>query len=75
MNEKKKFVELTVFDVCPDCDVKEGEYHQYGCDQELCSIHGCQLLSCSHNKPRRRLLFNSPEELLIRVEIFRKCRG
>lgn len=70
-----KFVVLTVFDVCPDCGAKEGDYHSYGCDNEICAQHSCQLLSCDHGKPQKRLRFNSQEEIMFRLGIVRKARN
>jgi hypothetical protein len=32
---------------CHDCDCKEGEIHSLGCDMEVCSWCGGQLISCS----------------------------
>lgn len=34
--------------VCHDCNVKEGEIHEPGCDMETCPICGGQLISCGH---------------------------
>lgn len=31
---------------CHDCGVKEGEVHDYGCDNEICPFCGNQLISC-----------------------------
>jgi len=31
---------------CHDCDAKEGEIHQMGCDMEICPKCGNQLLGC-----------------------------
>lgn len=32
---------------CSDCRVKEGDLHQFGCDQEICPFCGKQLISCN----------------------------
>ena len=32
--------------ICHDCDAKEGEFHQFGCDMERCPFCGGQLVSC-----------------------------
>ena len=32
---------------CPDCGVKEGEIHDYGCDMSRCPYCGNQLIACS----------------------------
>lgn len=34
---------------CPDCQVEQGEEHEYGCDVEQCPLCGQQLLGCHHN--------------------------
>lgn len=31
---------------CHDCDVREGEIHEYGCDMERCPFCGGQQISC-----------------------------
>ena len=31
---------------CHDCNCKEGELHEYGCDMERCPFCGGQLISC-----------------------------
>lgn len=31
---------------CHDCDVKEGQIHQFGCDMERCPFCGNQLITC-----------------------------
>ena len=32
---------------CGDCDVEEGEIHQFNCDMEVCPFCGNQLLMCN----------------------------
>jgi hypothetical protein len=33
--------------ICPDCGVKEGQIHQFGCDLEICPFCGEALNFCS----------------------------
>ena len=47
---------------CGDCDVKEGELHELGCDMECCSICGGQFISCDckyDEKLKKRIPFIS----------------
>ena len=39
---------------CHDCNVKVGQYHHPGCDNEICGRCGGQLISCG--------CLNSPED-------------
>lgn len=41
---------------CHDCDAKEGEIHEYGCDMEVCPICGGQLLGCECLEKTKGLL-------------------
>lgn len=34
--------------VCTDCVVEEGQFHEEGCDQEICGKCGWQKLMCEH---------------------------
>jgi len=38
---------MTEEKICHDCGVKEGQYHEPGCDCEICPICGGQLISCN----------------------------
>jgi len=31
---------------CHDCDIIEGQIHEYGCDMEMCPFCGGQLIVC-----------------------------
>lgn len=36
---------------CHDCGVKPGEKHHYGCDVDICTTCGQQVMGCEHAEP------------------------
>jgi hypothetical protein len=43
--------------ICPDCGVREGHYHDPGCDMERCPICDGQLISCDCPEEARKDLY------------------
>lgn len=56
MSSEKPHVFYWLKCVCHGCDAKAGELHDLGCDMEVCSICGKQLVSCPalHHQLARR---------------------
>lgn len=56
---------------CHDCGVKPGELHKQGCDWEICSECGGQMLTCHCNpEESQRLPFGTVREIAARIPYY-----